>query len=314
MPNFETFNIAKDGSTYIHSSINNFNQIYNMNMATFESKLKPLYKEMLDILQLRINHLKSLRIAYASIISPKNPNEALSILNDLYNRSLQEPNSLLGSSLIMKEFATYYKTTKEKDGDIKYLENYRKQATNLLEAFNTYQKIASNLQIQYEGEAMLKLADKRLSKIADDLDYYIKKYTKDNKIELPTGSDITYRNIFKKIRDKKTKNIGPEEQELISKISLDGAIGFTREVAISKMTDKLFEELGKEKGKFRLDVGAYNNILQRADTFETKVKVENKEYFLGFNVKSFSKGYKGKFQARDFSNSLKNKNEELYSY
>ena len=80
------------------------------------------------------------------------------------------------------------------------------------------------------------------------------------------------------------------------------------------MTDELFKNLGVKKGEFVLDAGAINNVLQRADTFETIVSVEEQPYAIGFNVKSFSKGYKGTFVARDFSSSLKNKNKELYSY
>ena len=312
MPDFGSFNILQDGATYIHSNINNFNQVYNMNLATFDSKWKPLYFEMLEILELRIKHLKSLRVAYASIISPNKPDEALSILNDLYNKALKNPDSLLGSSLLMKELSTYYKTTKKIHGDEQYFENYRKQVTLLLEAFNNYKRLSNNYQIQAQGAPMMKLADRRLIAVADDLDNYINKYIKENKA-LAERKPYVYRYIFEKIRKKK-KNIKAEQAELFSQISIDGAIGFTREVGIAKMTDELFKNLGVNKGEFVLDAGAINNVLQRADTFETIVSVEEQPYAIGFNVKSFAKGYKGTFVARDFSSSLKNKNKDLYSY
>jgi hypothetical protein len=267
---------------------------------------------MLEILELRIKHLKSLRVAYAKIISPNKPDEALSILNDLYNKALKNPDSLLGSSLIMKEFSTYYKTTKKIHGDEQYFENYRKQVTLLIEAYSNYKRLSNNYQIQSQGAPMMKLADRRLIAVADKLDYYVKNYMEKNKA-LPERKANVYRYIFEKIRTKK-KNISAEEAELVSQISIDGAVGFTREVGITTMTDELFKNLGVKKGEFVLDAGAINNVLQRADTFETIVSVKRQPYAIGFNVKSFSKGYKGTFVARDFSSSLKNKNKELYSY
>jgi hypothetical protein len=95
---YNSLNIRVFGATYIHSSINNFNAIYDMHKEEFEDELKDLALTTLKFLKARIDHLRSLREAYVSLIlnkesdlvknagfSSTDSEMALDMLNQMYN-------------------------------------------------------------------------------------------------------------------------------------------------------------------------------------------------------------------------------------
>lgn len=316
-PDYGSFDPYSMGGNYIHSSIYNFNSIYSLHIEDrLKTELKKVGKEMISFLDKRIALLRALRKEFEKKVSPEKPNQALKVLNKLYNKFYAAPGTLFDADLRIKEFSTYFRTNKN---DPYYQSEYKYQVNNLVEAFSNYLDLRKNLKDQIKGSTLLRKADAKLLIIARQL----KKFVKENNENLyEPGNYIKIMNI---VRNSKNEDLTPgfinlTLKNLANQISLDGAIGYIRESSINEVVVSLLR--GKEtltqndKMSKILNIGEYNKITQRADTYITSLSVEKREYHVGFNVKSFSHGFpkiSSGYVARDFSGFLKTNNKKVYN-
>lgn len=316
---FSSFDI-KSNYKYIHSVGINFKTVLTKyGETTFIKMFDNIKTSVYGIIDDRIAYLKQVANGYVrkNFEGKVKPSEALEIINKEILDKKQDETSLFGLSSNFKYEMTYRgkEIKKIKKGNLnQYLKRYDESMDKIVAFVEKYIVLAQNRDFYQANKSFQKLETIFNSQEVKQMLDKVKSVRK-HKDGL-TDSEIleitsNYNKFFNLLRaNKQIQAI----QELNYNTSLDGMIGYLREIDTLELFDPT-SILGKAfKGQKGKVVGSNNSITVRADSYLGYIEGSSQKRYVGINVNSYQgKGYSSNYEAKDYLTSLKNMDRSMYN-